>query len=567
MNIVLADTAKGSDETERTNGSGKTTLFRIIRFCLGSNVSRDKVFGHPESKGVSFGITFVWNDLSIMVDRITGENTVLVSEAFLAGIEVEAIERKDERLRISLDDWKSALSARLVPDTKNPSGEFSPSFREVLLYLVRSEKAAFNDPLISFQGQPKPNTRLIASFLLGLNWSKQRELQEHEVKRKQVNSAIKALRGLEASANEQSLGDLEAERVLLKARINRKRVEVSRFKVRENYRALEKRLDKVDRELHSQVNENHSDRKLLEYCRLSAKSVPDEPKEDPLAVLREAGAIFKEEALRSLNEVADFHRQVYKNRSEFLQSEIDRLDSEIASRNIRIDDLSDQKQKLLEILQSSGALETLTDLRGDLSALESHAEALKIRIEERKRLDRMKDEITEKIIHIINLLKCDLDDRRKIVDEAVSLFAGYTRKLYGSPGKLGIDVSDKSSGYHFTFSIDQEGSAGIDQMVVFCFDLMVATLRARRGQPFAILVHDSSIFADVDPIQYGLALQLASTTSESEGFQYICCLNTGALPRSNLGDLDLDGLVRLRLSDDSDEGRPLGRRLPPRVHS
>jgi len=52
--------------------------------------------------------------------------------------------------------------------------------------------------------------------------------------------------------------------------------------------------------------------------------------------------------------------------------------------------------------------------------------------------------------------------------------------------------------------------------------------------------------------------------SDAEGFQYICCLNVGALPRDHLGDLDLDALIRLRLSDDSDAGRLLGKRLKPR---
>jgi uncharacterized protein YydD (DUF2326 family) len=46
FNIVMADTAKDSEETESTNGLGKTTLIRIIHFCLGSDLARDKVLTH-----------------------------------------------------------------------------------------------------------------------------------------------------------------------------------------------------------------------------------------------------------------------------------------------------------------------------------------------------------------------------------------------------------------------------------------------------------------------------------------------------------------------------------------
>ncbi|WP_296174263.1 DUF2326 domain-containing protein [uncultured Brevundimonas sp.] len=133
--------------------------------------------------------------------------------------------------------------------------------------------------------------------------------------------------------------------------------------------------------------------------------------------------------------------------------------------------------------------------------------------------------------------------------------------LYGRAGRLGIDVGQ--AGYSLTFSIDRQGSDGVDQMVVFCFDLMVATLRARRDAPFKTLVHDSSLFADVDPRQFGLALQLAASVALREGFQYICCLNEGAVPNGHLGPLELTQLVKLHLSDDGDAGRLLGLRLPP----
>jgi uncharacterized protein YydD (DUF2326 family) len=142
--------------------------------------------------------------------------------------------------------------------------------------------------------------------------------------------------------------------------------------------------------------------------------------------------------------------------------------------------------------------------------------------------------------------------------------SGRATALYGVPGKLGVDVN--RDGYQFTFAIDRRGSDGVDQMVVLCFDLMMATLRARRGGKFLSLVHDSSMFADVDPRQYGLALQLAQRASATEGFQYICCLNVGALPIGHLGEFDLEPHIVLRLSDDGDAGRLLGKRLKPTEH-
>ena len=60
--------------------------------------------------------------------------------------------------------------------------------------------------------------------------------------------------------------------------------------------------------------------------------------------------------------------------------------------------------------------------------------------------------------------------------------------------------------YRFSFVIDREGSDGVGQMVVFCFDLAVATVWAKLKKGFGSLIHDSTLFADVDPRQVASAL-------------------------------------------------------------
>jgi uncharacterized protein YydD (DUF2326 family) len=562
MNVVLADSAEDSQETESTNGLGKTTLLRIIHFCLGGSISRDRVLNHPVLQGVSFGVTIQHDGAEIRIDRKTNEETVLATEVFLEGLNVEIIERLGSQARVSADDWIKALSLRFVPDTYVPQLErHNPNFREILHYQARVGKDAYSDPQQAFGGQPGPTRKLVLSYLLSLNWDRQRSLHLEEQQRAQIKNAISALENAQQS-DEKSIGDLEAERVVLEKQIAQKREEVSGFNVRQDYDALEARLNDVDRTIHDLVNENHSDSRLLEYYSRSAKEVPTAAPDVPLQILNDAGAVFKEEALRSLAEIAAFHQQVYRNRHDFLATEIKRLKSQTAERSRAIDTLSGEKTGLLRTLKSSGALDTLISLQRGLTELEAAHESLKGRIEDRKRFDVKRDTLSASMMETRALLKRDLEDRRPIVDEVVGLFAEYTRFLYGVPGKLSIDV--KQAGYSFGISIDREGSDGVDQMVVFCFDLAIATIRARRSAPLNVLLHDSTMFADVDPRQYGLALQLAATTSVKEGFQYICCLNAGALPKDHLGDFDLEATVRLKLTDEGDEGRLLGIRLPPR---
>jgi uncharacterized protein YydD (DUF2326 family) len=397
--------------------------------------------------------------------------------------------------------------------------------------------------------------------MLGLNWNLQRSIHDQIAQRSGLNEATKVLRNAEALGKQATIGELEAERVALEKSLSAKRREVESFNVRDDYRELESNLNAVDRQIHDRINENHADSRLLDYYVQSANEVPDADATRPISILQDAGAIFQRDALRNIDAVTNFHAEVYRNRREFLLGEIARLNAAIEARNREIDGASREKQRILNLLRTSGAIEALISLQRSYVEMNARHEVLASQIEQRKRFDRRSDEIAAKIANDRTLLKSDLEDRRDAVDEVRALFAEYTQTLYGRPGRLAVDVG--RDGYSFTFTIDREGSDGIDQMVVFCFDLTVATLWAKYHRGFPVLIHDSSLFADVDPRQYAGALKLAAECSAKYGFQYICCLNVGSLPTQHLGDFDLNPFVQLRLTDDGPSGRLLGKQLPP----
>ncbi|WP_172789015.1 MULTISPECIES: DUF2326 domain-containing protein [Bradyrhizobium] len=562
MNIILADRAEDSEETESTNGLGKSTFVRIVHFCLGSDFAREKVLNHPELKGATFFLDFVWNALNCTVSRSTvREKHVRVTSNFLVGLDIETVDVGSGVSEISLDAWKVALAERYYPEAAVGEMKFSPSFRDLAVYLLRLGKSAFVDPQNAFQNQSGASKRLCTSFLLRLNWGKQREIESQIQARDRNKAAIEAFKTAEESQATLSIGDLEARRVASELLLRKKKEEVESFNVRSDYKDLEEALHALDRRLHDQVNQNFSDRRLLDYYRESARALPEIDPERPLAILRDAGAVFKEEALRTIDAVSKFHRDVYRNREEFLSGEIKRLSAEIERRTAEIDRISVEKTRLLRILNSSGAIETLIELQRSYADLNAQHEVLVSKIDERKKFDRLDDELAVSISRLKALLKTDLDDRRQAVDEVRALFAEYTSALYGVPGRLSVDVG--KAGYRFSFVIDREGSDGVGQMVVFCFDLAVATIWAKLKKGLGTLVHDSTLFADVDPRQVASALNLASQKSREFGFQYICCLNSGLVSGKDF-NFKVDPFVRIRLTDDSPKGRLLGMRLRPR---
>ena len=561
MNVVLADQVDDADEMESTNGLGKTTLLRIIQFCLGSDLSKDKALSHPRLDEVSFGLAFIFGEQEIEVVRSTKHSKVVyISQSFLTGTEYTSTSVTDGRHKLSLETWRALLSLQFMRSGQADLN--TPSFREIALFLIRIGKPAFSKPTIAFERQPGSFERACVSYLLGLNWSSQRKLQELTDKRKHVKAAIKALANVESVSEQKAIGDLEADRVALEAAIEAKRIEIENFNVREDYQDLQTRLAETDRTLHGLVNDNHIDERLLRHYVKSAGKLPQADKEKSISILKNAGAIFRDEALKRIEEVAAFHAEVHKNRAKFLKGEVDRLRDIITHRNAEVDKLADKKTSILQLLKTSGAFETLIELQESYNEQSIRYEALMAQLTQRRKFDRKDDELLAELSNERYFMKRDLEDRQGTVDEARLLFAEYTQFLYGAPGGLGVHV--KPAGYTFNFSIDREGSDGVDQMVVFCFDLTVATLQARRGTGFRTLIHDSTLFADVDQRQYGLALQLAMKTADAEGFQYICCLNAGALPKEHLGNLDLEAVTRLRLTDEGNTGRLLGMRLPPR---
>ncbi|MGY3621766.1 hypothetical protein [Bradyrhizobium sp. USDA 10063] len=155
----------------------------------------------------------------------------------------------------------------------------------------------------------------------------------------------------------------EAERVALETQLSARKKELDSFNLREDYRDLEQQLGGIDRELHDAINANVSDGRLRDFYQESASEVPEADSTRPIAILQEAGTMFKDDTLRKLGEIASFHEQVYRNRKEFFKAEVDRLTQAIRARDAKIDALSSEKQRVLNVLRFGGAIETLIALQ------------------------------------------------------------------------------------------------------------------------------------------------------------------------------------------------------------
>ncbi|MEH1972444.1 MAG: DUF2326 domain-containing protein [Nostoc sp.] len=212
------------------------------------------------------------------------------------------------------------------------------------------------------------------------------------------------------------------------------------------------------------------------------------------------------------------------------------------------------------MLQTHGALEEYTKLQELYLNSVSDLNEINKRIEELKNFEEGKSALKIEKERLLQRARRDYEERSEQKERAIYLFNTNSRFLYHAPGILVIEVGE--NGFRFRVDIRRDGSEGIDNMKIFCYDLMLAQLWSEREPSPHILIHDSTIFDGVDERQVALALELADRESRRCGFQYICTLNSDMVPRSEFAsDFNFDSFIRLRLTDESDEGGLLGIRF------
>ena len=238
----------------------------------------------------------------------------------------------------------------------------------------------------------------------------------------------------------------------------------------------------------------------------------------------------------------------------------DRLKQALTQRENEIRNLSERRADLLGILRTHGALDEYTKLQQRNASMISDLKSVTNRLEGLKKFEQGKSALKVDLELLQQQAWVSLDERSKIKEEAIALFNSNSQYLYESPGEPSINVT--RNGYAFKVDIQREGSHGISNMKIFCYDLVLAQLWANKEVSPQFLIHDSILFADVDERQTALALELAARESEKRGFQYICTMNSDGVPYEDFSkEFDFRRYVILKLTDKTEAGSLFGMRF------
>lgn len=569
LNIVLAERTDGSSEKDSRNGLGKTSLIEIIHFCLGSGFTKNHRLAHPELRRFTYSIEIDLGPDRFTVARCPEEPGTIYLKGPISRLPVDTTPHKKSGLpTMAVAKWNELLGQILFGlGEEEQSQSFSPTFRSLIGYFVRRGAHAFSQPFEHFAKQSEWDKQVNTAHLLQLDWRfpfRWQQLRERQNLIKQLKASAKSgiiphLAGMDR------VGDLEAARVNLEGKSRQEAAELTSFKVHPQYRQLETDASQLTTELHELSNQNVSARELLAFYDASLHDETPAPERDVERLYAEAGVVLPDHISQRLEDVRHFHTRLIQNRQEFLHDARLRLAKQISQREDDSKILSERRASLMSLLQTHGALEEYTRLQQRHLQTVAQLEELRRRIDALRKFEAGNIALKAERATLDVESNRDFNEHRTVLEKQLALFNQHSLALYDSPGRLIIEPK-AGTGYALDYRIDRKGSEAVGHMVVFCYDLMLVRTWSRPTsllpQPSIVLIHDTTLFDGADERQFTQALYLAHTTSQAEGFQYLCCLNSDRIPPTGFPEnFDWRDFVKLTLRDGSPEGGLFGFRF------
>ncbi len=562
FNVILAERTKESSSKDSRNGLGKSSLIHIIRFCLGSGIN--KTLESEKLSDWTFTVDIELAGKNYSISRNTGNKSKIIIDGDCSEwpIKPEVDSFGNTRRQImSAADWVKVLGKLSFDmDFSYPDFSYVPTFGSCRAYFVRnSEEGGMLDPFKQRGNQLEWDKQINNAFLLGLDWTYASKWQVLKDRKKIINQLKNEAQSGMLKDMEGSIGELEAKKIRLENEITKQTEQLKNFNVHPQYQGIERETNDITVKIHDLSNDNISDKSLLDYYESSFEEERDVDVNIVNKVYEEAGVVLPDGVKKRLEDVKEFHKKVIVNRKDFLVSEITRLKENLNKRNEEKLTLCERRKELFEILNSHKALDEYTKMQQYALKLTSEFNDISKRIDNLKKFEQGKSALKIDLELVQQEARVSLDERSEIKNKAINQFNANSEILYESPGNLSIDVS--SNGYEFGVTIEREGSHGIKNMKILCYDLMLSQLWADKGMSFP-LIHDSVLFADVDERQVALALELAAKEAESRGFQYICTLNSDIIPYSDFSTgFDIKKFVRKTFTDSSEDGGLFGIRF------
>ena len=550
LNVLIAQKEAGATDKQTRNRAGKTSVIEIIHFLSGSTAGKDSLFRTAELANHTFGMEFDLSDKTITVERSGKDKPKVI------------VSNGTAKISIPNSEWTEVLGQRMFDLADGPKVEGRvPTFRSLYAYFVRRQlSGAFTTPEKQATMQQASDYQVALLFLLGLDW---RVASDWQIVRNREKTLTELKKAAEAGALGTIIGraaDLRTQLTVAEAKLSNLKSQVGSFRVLSQYEDLEAEANQLTQQLKNISNANTIDTATIRDLEKAMENEAPPELTDLEAIYAEAGIVLPELARKRYDEVKSFHQSIVRNRRDYLSGELSAAKERKTSRDEEKQRLDQRRAAIMSVLQSHGALEQFAKLQGEAGRTEAEVEMLRQRFESAELLESTANELEIERNRLALRLRRDFSEQHLRLDEAILAFEEASNRLYESAGSM--TVEETLNGPAFKFPMQGARSKGIKSMQIFCFDMMLMGISARRGIGPGFLVHDSHLFDGVDGRQVISALKTGSEMARELQFQYIVTMNEDDAFKENIDGFDLRNYVLpVVLTDATENGGLFGFRF------
>lgn len=553
LNVLIARKEAGATAKQTRNRAGKTSLIEIIHFLTGAIVEKRSPFAAEALAGMTFGMTFDLDGQQITVERAGKAKSRVHLEG--AGYPKGGGQQGNS-------EWAELLGERIfrLHDLRSDVHRV-PTFRSLFSYFVRRQASGgFSTPEKHAVEQQPGDFQLALMYLLGLDWRIAAEWQK-------VRDRERTLRELRKAAGAGALGsiigkasDLRTQVTVAESRLQTMQAHLSEFRVLPQYAEIQAEANQLTRRFNDLNNANAIDSAAIDDLEVALRSEAPPPIDDLESLYAEAGVALPGLAVKRYAEVRRFHESVISNRRDYLAGELEAAKQRVLARSRDMERLDERSAEVKRILNSHGALDQLSRLQTETARKQAEVESLRQRFDAAERLEGTKNELDIERNRLALRLRRDFSEQQSRLSEAILAFEETSKCLYESAGSM--IVEETANGPQFQFPMQGSRSKGIRNMQIFCFDMMLMTLCAKRGIGPGFLVHDSHLFDGVDGRQVVSALKAGADTAQALGFQYIVTMNEDDAFKERAEGFRLDDhILPVVLTDAEEDGGLFGFRF------
>jgi uncharacterized protein YydD (DUF2326 family) len=530
LNIIVSAKSEKSNDGQTRNKSGKSSLLQLIHFLFGKECGPDSLFRKPQLEPYTFSLEFDLLEASLRVSRSGGTFGWLLVELLSGSTERWPIDplSGQTNTKIAQAKWRGVLGLAMFGVEEN-LGAYGPTFSQLFSYFVRrAENGGLLEPTKQASQQQPADVRVGLSYLLGMDW---RISQQREQLRQEITGAQKLQKVARDGKLNTVIGDprqIFTQITLAQKEVDRLANAIAEFRVLPDYAEREKEASRLTRQINELSDEVSQQRFYVADLRQSLQTENAPDTSDLERMYAEAGVVLPGLVRVRYEEVRRFHDSIVRNRRLYLEGEIADVELGIEERQRQLVNLDARRSEVMQLLHTHGALEHHTQLQVELSKAVTQVERLK---QNQQLLEEVAQRVAELKIQQGQLtlrLQRDFRENQPMLTEAVLAFEAASEALYNDPGNLSIYPSD--NGPEFSITIQGKSSRGVNNMQIFCFDMMLMQVAGKQGITPGFLVHDSHLFDPVDERQNEKAWEYGAKRAAALGFQYIITLNSDQFP-------------------------------------